>query len=79
MGKGLLVQRRTFLKVAAESMHRFVRLLFDSHILQGLIPEVASLSCLTQMRNKEGDTENVFDHTLECMLASISRNCTEDT
>ena len=54
-------------KVAAESMYRFVRLLFDSHILQGLIPEVASLSCLTQMRNKEGDTENVFEHTLECM------------
>ena len=41
-------------------MYRFVRLLFDSHILQGLIPEVASLSCLTQMRNKDGETENVF-------------------
>ena len=54
-------------KVAAENMYRFVRLLFDAHILQGLIPEVASLSCLTQMRNKEGDTENVFEHTLECM------------
>ena len=54
-------------KVAAESMYRFVRLLFDSHILQGLIPEVASLSCLNQMRNKDGETENVFEHTLECM------------
>lgn len=54
-------------KVAAESMYRFVRLLYDAHILQGLIPEVAALSCLTQMRNKEGDTENVFEHTLACM------------
>ncbi|SDF61715.1 HD domain-containing protein [Desulfovibrio legallii] len=54
-------------KVAAESMYRFVRLLYEAHILQGLIPEVAALSCLTQMRNKEGDTENVFEHTLACM------------
>lgn len=54
-------------KVAAESMHRFVRLLYDSHILQGLIPEVAALACLTQMRNKAGETENVFEHTLTCM------------
>lgn len=54
-------------KVAAESMHRFVRLLYDAHILQGLIPEVAALACLTQMRNKEGETENVFEHTLQCM------------
>lgn len=54
-------------QVAAESMHRFVRLLFNAHILQGLIPEVAALSCLTQMRNKDGETENVFEHTLESM------------
>ena len=54
-------------KVAAESMYRFVRQLYDAHILQGLITEVAGLACLTQMRNKNGDTENVFEHTLACM------------
>ncbi|MBO4300645.1 MAG: HD domain-containing protein [Desulfovibrio sp.] len=54
-------------KVAAESMFRFVRLLYDAHILQGLIPEVAALVCVTQTRNKDGEVENIFDHTLECM------------
>lgn len=54
-------------KVAAESMYRFVRLLYDAHILQGLIPEVAALSSVVQQRNKEGDEENVFEHTLDCM------------
>lgn len=54
-------------KVAAESMYRFVRLLYDAHILQGLIPEVAALSRIRQQHNKEGGEETVFDHTLECM------------
>lgn len=54
-------------KVAAESMHRFVRLLHDAHILQGLIPEVAALSCVCQEQDKDGAVVNVFDHTLECM------------
>lgn len=40
-------------KVAAESMYRFVKLMFDAHILQGLIPEVApwpaSASAATMM------------------------------
>ncbi|MGN0009210.1 MAG: HD domain-containing protein [Desulfovibrionaceae bacterium] len=54
-------------KVAAESMHRFVKLLFDAHILQGLIPEVAALACVTQRRDDDGPEETVFEHTLACM------------
>ena len=56
-------------KVAAESMHRFVKLMFDAHILQGLIPEVAALSSIPQQNyGDDGDrTENVFEHTLSCM------------
>lgn len=54
-------------KVAAESLWKFVQLLYDAHILQGLIPEVAALSCIQQQRNDDGKTETVFSHTLECM------------
>ncbi|MDD6088996.1 MAG: HDIG domain-containing protein [Desulfovibrionaceae bacterium] len=56
-------------KVSAESMWRFVRLLFDSHILHGLIPELASLACVVHERD-DTDThtvENVFDHTIQVM------------
>ncbi|MBQ7586124.1 MAG: HD domain-containing protein [Desulfovibrionaceae bacterium] len=55
--------------VAAESMHRFVRLMYDAHILQGLIPEVAALSSIPQkaLYGEDSRTENVFDHTLLCM------------
>ena len=53
-------------KVAAESMWKFVKLLYDAHILQGLIPEVASLSCIKQSKD-DGTEETVFAHTLECM------------
>lgn len=54
-------------KVAAESMHRFTRLLYDAHILQGLIPEVASLVCVVQQNDKGVINGNVFEHTLKCM------------
>lgn len=54
-------------KVSAESLHRFVRLMFDAHILQGLIPEVAALICVRQKRNESGEEETVFAHTLACM------------
>ena len=53
--------------VAAESMHRFVQLLFDAHILQGLIPEVASLVCVVQQNDKGEINGNVFQHTLKAM------------
>ncbi|MDO5483995.1 MAG: HD domain-containing protein [Desulfovibrionaceae bacterium] len=54
-------------KVAAESMYRFVRLLYDTHILAGLIPEVAALACIEQGKDRDGQPVNVFEHTLECM------------
>lgn len=54
-------------KVAAESMHRFVRLLYEAHILQGLVPEVAALSCVVQQNDKGVINGNVFEHTLKCM------------
>lgn len=53
--------------VAAESMHRFVRLLFDAHILQGLIPEVAALACVVQQNDKGVINGDVFEHTLKGM------------
>lgn len=54
-------------KVAAESMFRFVRLLYEAHILQGLIPEVAALVCVPQQNDKGECEGNVFEHTLKCM------------
>ncbi|MBD5641530.1 MAG: HD domain-containing protein [Desulfovibrio sp.] len=54
-------------KVGAESMHRFVRLLYDAHILQGLVPEVAALACVVQQNDKGVINGNVFEHTLKCM------------
>ncbi len=53
-------------KVPAESMWKFVKLLYDAHILQGLVPEVASLTCIKQTKD-DGGEETVFSHTLECM------------
>lgn len=54
-------------KVGAEAMHRFVRLLYDAHILQGLIPEVAALACVVQQNDKGEVNGNVFEHTLKGM------------
>ncbi len=54
-------------KVEAENMWLFVKLLFDSMILHGLIPELAALSRVKQIRNPEEGEENVFEHTLEVM------------
>ena len=54
-------------KVAAESMWKFVQLLFEAQLLHGLMPEIAALSCIKQERNDDGDIESVFDHTIECM------------
>lgn len=54
-------------KVAAESMWKFVQLLFDAHILHGLMPEIAALDCVRQECEEEGETESVFAHTVKCM------------
>lgn len=53
--------------VAAESMHKFVHLLYEAHILQGLIPEVAGLTCVIQQNDKGEINGNVFEHTLKTM------------
>lgn len=53
--------------VEAETMWKFVRLLFDAQLLHGLLPEVAALARVRQSRNDSGDTETVLDHTIECM------------
>lgn len=54
-------------KVAAESMHVFVRHLYNSHLLQGILPEIASLACIVQQNDKGVINGNVFEHTLKCM------------
>ena len=55
-------------KVEAESMHTFVKYLFDCHILHGLIPEVAALACIKQRKNKKSEEfQDLFTHTLECI------------
>jgi len=53
-------------KVEAENMWEFVRLLFESQVLHGLIPEVAALSRVRQMKN-DTEEETVLEHTLEVM------------
>ncbi|WP_045210670.1 HD domain-containing protein [Desulfonatronovibrio magnus] len=54
-------------KVEAENMHIFAQLLFDSMILHGLVPELASLSRVRQVKNAEEGEENVWDHTVQVM------------
>ena len=54
-------------KVEAENMWKFVRMLFDSQILHGFLPEIAALSRVQQTRNDGGAEENVLEHTIECM------------
>jgi phosphomethylpyrimidine synthase len=54
-------------KVEPENMWYFVRLLFDSQILHGLVPELAALSRVKQTRNPESGEEDVLTHTLEVM------------
>ncbi len=53
-------------KVEAENMADFVQLLFDSMILHGLLPEVAALSRVKQLRT-EDEEESVLEHTLRVM------------
>ncbi len=54
--------------VKAKQLWKFVQLLFDSCLLQSLLPEVSTLSVIKQQRNKEDATEtNAFDHVIACM------------
>jgi poly(A) polymerase len=54
-------------KVEAENLYRFARMLHDALILHGLIPEVAALSRVKQIKNETGAVESVLDHTIEAM------------
>lgn len=54
-------------KVEAENMWKFVELLFESMILHGFIPEIASLSRVKQIKNPEEGEETVLEHTLQKM------------
>lgn len=54
-------------KVEAENMWKFVQMLFDSQIMHGVIPEIASLSRVQQTKNDSGAEENVLEHTIQCM------------
>lgn len=54
-------------KVEAENLWQFVRLLFDSQLLHGLIPELAALSRVEQIKNQSNEKETVLEHTLQIM------------
>jgi len=54
-------------KVEAENLWLFVKLLFDSMLLHGLMPEIAALSRVSQHKNDAGQVEDVFSHTIETM------------
>lgn len=54
-------------KVGPENMWLFVQHLFDTMLLHGLVPELAGLSRVNQIKNDTGVEETVFDHTLEVM------------
>jgi len=57
-------------KVEAEVMYKFFQLLFDSMLLHGLIPEIAALSRVHQIKNpEEGTEETVLEHTFDVMKA----------
>ncbi|MDR2123446.1 MAG: HD domain-containing protein [Desulfovibrio sp.] len=54
-------------KVEAPDMWKFARMLFDSQLLHGLLPELAALFRVRQTRNDTGIEENVLDHSIECV------------
>ena len=54
-------------KVAAENMWKFIRLLFDSQIMHGILPEIAGLARVRQTKNDTGVEESVLEHTFNCV------------
>ena len=67
------VPTRTIMKewrsVEAENIWRFVQLLFDSHVLHGIIPELACLSRVMHTKNDTGVEETIFAHTIAAVKA----------
>ncbi|MGE4505957.1 MAG: HD domain-containing protein [Desulfovibrionaceae bacterium] len=54
-------------KVEAESMWQFARMLFEAQLMHGILPEVAALSRVKQIKNPEEGEETVLEHTFEVM------------
>jgi len=54
-------------KVEAENMHSFVQLLLECQILHGLLPEIAALARVKQIKSPEAGEETVFAHTIDVM------------
>lgn len=54
-------------KVEPENMWYFVKLLFDSQVLHGLIPELAALSRVKQIKSPEAGEEDVLTHVIGVM------------
>jgi poly(A) polymerase len=54
-------------KVEAENLWRFAQLLFEARIMHELIPEVAALRRVSQIKNDNGEEEDILDHTFETM------------
>jgi len=54
-------------KVEAENLWQFTQMLFDCQILHGLVPEIAALARVKQIKNPEEGEETVFDHTILVM------------
>lgn len=54
-------------KVEAENLWQFVQLLLECQILHGLIPEIAALARVKQIKNPEEGEETVFAHTIQVM------------
>ncbi|MDR0827062.1 MAG: HD domain-containing protein [Desulfovibrio sp.] len=54
-------------KVEAPNMWKFLRMLFDSQLMSGFLPEIAALSRVRQTRNDSGAEESVLDHSIDCV------------
>lgn len=66
-------------QVAAESMWRFIELLQESTILQGLMPEIAALTAIKQNKSKNIlEEETVFEFTIRCMKFYPEENLHHD-
>ncbi len=52
--------------VEAERMWNFVKLLYESFTLHGILPEVAALSRISYVR-PDGQTEDLLEHAIGCM------------
>ncbi len=77
MSKSSFTQEMRLVK--ARHLWKFVQLLFDSCLLQSLLPEVSTLSVIIQQKSKEDASEtNAFDHVIACMRHYKEEDETEE-